>query len=522
MNPSRIHRVSTVVVGALIVASAALSQPLSYRTITSSPSDTFTAVQIDEAGNVFYQRNAQTTWTIEEEETVLATKGSAAPWDATLTLTYVASGAARAGRIFLLGTVTGSGIDSSNDLFTWISNGSTVTQEGVTPAPGTGTDVFFTGPGMSSMRLSGGARLSMVSGLTGTDVVCTNLDPARNCEGIWTGSPGSPALAVRAGDPAPGFGAGYVLHQITADDSGSNHAPFNGRGRVAFLARVLEPGGTTFAAIYSAAVGSASLLAWEGGAAPGGGVYTALGAPTLSNVAGIGFAGAGGVYATLGGGLQAIAKVGDPAPGGGNFTGFGKPSMAGNYIVFKGTTTSAASRRIFFRYGGEAVTALASEGEGAPGTSATFEQFRTNPIVNACGQVAFLAELNLGGDVTTTNDEGIWFYDGLGAGVLVVREGDPAAPFGYALETITAVHFFDDGVSNDRAGVDDGGPMVLNNRSELVFSLEISSGHNVILVAATGPQCQFVFSSGLESGGTTDWTTTTGGRSDGSDGFGLW
>ncbi|MBA3483847.1 MAG: hypothetical protein H0T51_18740 [Pirellulales bacterium] len=74
-----------------------------------------------------------------------------------------------------------------------------------------------------------------------------------------------------------------------------------------------------------------------------------------------------------------------------------------------------------------ALRTVALSGQPAPGTPsmAGFNAFSYTPVLNAAGQTAFLATLQLGGDVTTENQFGIW-SEGGGALALVARQGSPA------------------------------------------------------------------------------------------------
>ena len=366
----------------------------------------------------------------------------------------------------------------------------------------------FAGPAYSSMRIWAVDRVVMWAGLSGPGIVTTIGDPARNSDGIWSGSPAAPELVARAGEPAPGFGAGDVLHQFLSDDGAGDHmAPVRADGTIFFLAEVLLAGGGTVRAIYDFhPVGGLSLVVAEGDGAPGGGSFNTLNAPTLSRTGTVAFNAASGIYATNLAGHRLVAKLFGPAPGGGLFSVLGLPALARHALAFKAEVTTVPWRRLYLETDTAALAVLVSEGDPAPDTTATFELFRTHPVVNGCGELAVLAELNLGGGVTTANDEGIWAFDASGGGVLIVREGDAADPLGFPGRTIAAVHLLDDGVTNAHSGLDEGGIALFNDRSELLFSIDLSDGTEVVMVGDVGTQCDIVFENGFEQGDLSGWS----------------
>ncbi|WP_145061203.1 DUF7453 family protein [Adhaeretor mobilis] len=94
----------------------------------------------------------------------------------------------------------------------------------------------------------------------------------------------------------------------------------------------------------------------------------------------------------------------------------------------------AASNRLgLWRMDSSGGTLVARQSDAVAGVSASkFGSFDTATI-NSSGQVAFDATLQIGGGTTTSNDRGVWLYDG-SASTLLAREGDsvpevPAATF---------------------------------------------------------------------------------------------
>ena len=132
--------------------------------------------------------------------------------------------------------------------------------------------------------------------------------------------------------------------------------------------------------------------------------------------------------------IQTVVLTGDLAPGAGGsatYNSFSTPTLndAGQtaFVGFLdpggGVTTSNDTG--IWSGGAGSVALVAREGDVAPGTSsATYSGFNA-PVLNDAGQTAFRGSLNQGGDVTTSNNSGIW-SEGSGSLALVAREGSPA------------------------------------------------------------------------------------------------
>jgi hypothetical protein len=153
-----------------------------------------------------------------------------------------------------------------------------------------------------------------------------------------------------------------------------------------------------------------------------------------------------------GGSLSHVAFEGDPAPGiPGAFLGdpttnstplmrkalneFGEIALFS--IISGAAVTSSDDHAIWLRNGAGSFTLVAREGDPAPGTplGVTFtalmgsdsEPVSDVPSLNNAGQMLFSASLT-GPGVDSSNDEGIWFWDGTTLN-LVVRMGDSVAGF---------------------------------------------------------------------------------------------
>jgi hypothetical protein len=234
-------------------------------------------------------------------------------------------------------------------------------------------------------------------------------------------------------------------------------------GRVAFIASLNENAGVTAnsdTGIWSEATGSLSLVAREGGHAPGTpagasfGDFNPFGRLRMNSAGQVAFRaslipGAGGVtsdndsgvWAERLGSLQLVVRAGDPAPGvpsGGLFTDFneaefndlGQTAFRGHLQIGPGGVTVFDQDGIWSE-GGGALHLVARRGDHAPGApaGANFGGFFL-PALNNHGQTAFSGVLT-GDGITSSNNFGIW-SEGSGALQLVARKGNPApgAPLG--------------------------------------------------------------------------------------------
>jgi hypothetical protein len=128
-----------------------------------------------------------------------------------------------AGNIAILAQLDGPGVDLTNSHGIWSDVGGAldlVVREG-DPAPGTGSGVNFLY--LDDPVLNGAGRIAFYSKLTGTGV------DGFNDKGIWSDVSGTLALVARAGDAAPGTGAGVNFIDI-------GDPLLNGAGRIAFFA----------------------------------------------------------------------------------------------------------------------------------------------------------------------------------------------------------------------------------------------------------------------------------------------
>lgn len=214
-----------------------------------------------------------------------------------------------------------------------------------TQAPGQAAGVNY-GTLFGAPLAGAGGQVSFVNLLSTASGGVTTSDDFT----VWAGTPGSIALVVREGPPAPGTTANYSgFSGISGPDAS---------GSVGFVGN-LTGGDVTVAndvGIRMGAPGSPALVARKGDAAPGtAGSFSAFGAPRFNTGQRTAFIGS-----LTGGGVTSADDTG----------------------IWSGTT------------GGVAL--LAREGSPAPDTNAAFSSV-LNLWVNASGQAFFSASLVLGG-----------------------------------------------------------------------------------------------------------------------------
>ena len=204
--------------------------------------------------------------------------------------------------------------------------------------------------------------------------------------GIYTGG-GTLSALTRAGSPAPGGGL---------FTSFGTFASIDGAGTVAFRASTDAFG---VSGIYTATPSGGSTLLSRlvaiGNPAPSGGTFTSFGEPSIENGT-VAFhantnTGVSGIYrATPSGGstlLSRLLAVGDPAPGGGIFTLLGGPSInaAGTVSFFAFTSLGTG---IFTATSGGGLTILAGTSTPIPNGAGNFTSFGSPAIDGEA--VAFL------------------------------------------------------------------------------------------------------------------------------------
>ena len=144
-------------------------------------------------------------------------------------------------------------------------------------------------------------------------------------------------------------------------------------------------------------------LVAAGDAAPGGGVFSGLGAPAINTKGVVAFPAIveqgpviGGIYTVAEGQARMALAAGGAAPNGGIFAKFSEQIAiddAGR-IAFSAVVRGGPSAGVFLLDGGTAV-ALATIGDPAPG-GGTFAAFTSWPVLSPGGTAAFVASIDGG------------------------------------------------------------------------------------------------------------------------------
>lgn len=271
-----------------------------------------------------------------------------------------------AGHVAFLSTLSGPGIDFSNDRGIWSENTGTlslVAREG-DDIPGSATnETYFRLETVPSFSLSG--QTSFVGRL---------FDPMlgqANINGLWLEDAGAVTQLARAGDTLSGAGINYTFNGFSIPRiNNSGQLAFHAFGGSAQNAPVSD-------SIWIADQGSLIPVAVAGDQAPDTTAGTLFGSQALS------------------------------------FSVFSFPSLsdAGN-VVFSssliGTDVNASNGSGIWSYAGDAFSLIVRAGDSAPGTDATFGTFHLiKPLINSAGHIAFQGILT-GPNIVGTNDAGIW------------------------------------------------------------------------------------------------------------------
>jgi hypothetical protein len=240
----------------------------------------------------------------------------------------------------------------------------------------------------------------------------------------WAAGGGTSSVAI-SGEPAPGTATGtYAFFGTPSPSEG---------GVVAFQASVENA--TASSGIFLNSAATQSAVVFEGDPAPGtgAGTYSGFGDPWLNGLGDVAFlatvtggTASRGIFVDSGGTPTAVALQGDPAPGTGEgtYSSFGDPSIngSGEVVFFAFVSGGTASRGIFLD--GSSREECWLEGDAAPGTGGgTYAGFGDHSL-DESGDVAFFASVSGG-----TTSAGI-FLDSAGTETAVALVGDPAAGAG--------------------------------------------------------------------------------------------
>ena len=265
-------------------------------------------------------------------------------------------------------------------------------------------------------------------------------------EGIWSYSSGSDQMIVRTGtSPSPGV-------PTTTFSALPNTLPLADNGQISLMGTLNHTGSVSNQndrGIWTFDKFGGTLLARKDFSAPGiSAAYAsfsselvvnsnlqtafraALDLPDSSTRIGI------WRYSDSSGDLIAREGVGNvPNISVTSFTGLGEPALNGfGQLAFSASLTHEASVNStndagLWLYNGSSGTLLAQRGSGGVPTiaGANFESFG-QPIISASGHVLSEAELQIGvGGVSASNNLGLWTFDGVSA-ELIARTGSGAVP----------------------------------------------------------------------------------------------
>jgi hypothetical protein len=387
-----------------------------------------------------------------------------------------------AGQTAFIGTLTGSGVDASNDQSIWstrLGSLALVAREG-DQAPGAPDGVRL-GPITNSLSFcfNNAGRIAF-SALDST-----------NASSLWAESAGGLELVARSGSQAPGAPSGVNFNGLGTQQN------FNDAGQTAFQAGLT---GINTEGIFAGNSGSLRAVALNGDQAPGaaaGVTFISFTSSTdLNNAGRVSFAarifGPGvvlgannqGIWSEASGSLALVVRAGDHAPGtpsGVNFAtlfNFWDPVLndAGALAFIAGLTGPGVvpgtnSQGIWSNASGS-LALVVREVDQAPGMApgTNFASFLNSHLLNNAGQVALLASL-------TNGKGGLWATDRDGALQYIVCEGDLLEVATGDFRTIQSFRFFGE------TGNGDGRPSGFNNLGQLAFSASFTDGTSGIFVS---------------------------------------
>jgi len=339
------------------------------------------------------------------------------------------------GQISFFSTLSGAGINSSNDRGIWMGHGgglARLARRG-DQVPGAAPDTLFqTLQYMTPYYASSGSFFT--ASLTGTAT-----DSANN-QGIWTVDPTNLSLTsvVRKGAAVPGFGP-----DVRYSDIYTNHAQ-NSSGQFVFATGLAGGEYSDFNTnLFSYQSGELSVVAQSGSPAPGvSGTFWNLTNQLRINQSGqvafnASFIGANQNYGVW------IAPTTQPelrvtsfqsAPGtNGSFFNFGPPvTNNSGAVAFWATLSSGVQDNGIWSNASGSLSLVARAGQQAPGTGfgVQFKDFSFNDrmMMDGFGRTYFEATLQ-GSGVSTANDRGFW-RQSQGNLSLLAREGNLAPGLG--------------------------------------------------------------------------------------------
>lgn len=342
------------------------------------------------------------------------------------------------GQTAFRGDLTGTGVDSTNNVGVYSEGGGSLAEVARTGDPASGGDPGVLFSGLDTPVLNDSGQTAFVARLTGSGVTLGN-----NSEGVYKESGGLLAEVVRTGDQAPGADPGVLINsffEITP--------VLNNSGQAAFATGLRGTGvdSTNNRGIYGEGSGSLDEVAREGGQAAdaaSGVVFSSLSEPLINasgqtafaaRLTGTGVSGTNdtGIYREIDGAVAEVAREGEQAPD------------AESGVVFR-----------TFGFG--------------------FQAF------NALGQIVFSVGLN-GTSVDATNDRGLYATDLDGLLVEIIREGDLLDvnddPLIEDLRTVSSFSLF------ANSGNEDGRVSGFNDLGQVAFQASFTDGSEGIFVSS--------------------------------------
>ena len=328
-----------------------------------------------------------------------------------------------AGQTVFMGTISGPGIDSTNNRGIWVERdgGLELVARTGDPAPGTEPGVVFAGF-FRQPNISDSGAVAFRGIVSGPGVTNTNND------GAWIDGSGSLRLLLRENTTPLPSGTGFYGNPNNPDVMwfGVQDILLNAGGHVAVGLFVTDPPpdpttGSVTHGTYSDQTGTLREVMRSGTPVPGleprefataaRTTFSDSGAIALWSITTTPFPQFEGVWTNRGGSMLPVAKSGDPAPGTvGQFStlwGATPDSNASDRVAFlAGLTTGDFDYGIFSEGLFGVVQPIAFTGALAPGTAGgpgdVFFSFE-NPALSDNGTTAFTGTIN-----QFSNNRGVW------------------------------------------------------------------------------------------------------------------
>jgi hypothetical protein len=229
----------------------------------------------------------------------------------------------------------------------------------------------------------------------GSITFTTALTGGKATAGVFLATRGKVEPIMLSGTVAPDIAGGTLV---------SFERPLlNDSGDIAVLASVRR-GRDVSDAILLRRDGRLRKLIGAGDPAPGGGNFSALGAPAMNNAGVVAFPAVidqgpilGGLYIFADGGAGLALAAGSSAPNGGIFGKFSEQVAIDDAgaIVFSAVLRQGGPTGAVFLLKGDAAQPIAAIGDPAPG-GGTFAAFASWPALSQSGTVAFVASIDGG------------------------------------------------------------------------------------------------------------------------------